>query len=41
MNPLAGPFLTSLQLCDYSDDPGFAIPPRAETGDEPEKEGDR
>lgn len=27
-NPLAGPFLTREQLCDMSDDPDYAIPPR-------------
>ena len=27
-NPLAGPFLTREQLCDFSDEPGWAIPPR-------------
>ena len=27
-DPLAGPFLTREQLCDYSDEPGWAIPPR-------------
>jgi hypothetical protein len=28
-NPLDGPFLTSRQLTDYSDDPSFAIPMRS------------
>jgi hypothetical protein len=37
-DPLAGPFLTRVQLCDYSDEPGWAIPPR---DTEPAKEGDR
>jgi hypothetical protein len=26
-DPLAGPFMTSRQLTDYSDEPGYAIPP--------------
>ena len=36
MDPLTGPFLTPVQLCDYSDEPGWAIrlPDPVETGGE-------
>jgi hypothetical protein len=27
MTPLDGPFMTATQLTDYSDEPGYAIPP--------------
>ena len=29
-DPLAGPFLTREQLCDYTDEPGWAITAEAE-----------
>ena len=38
-DPFAGPFLTSLQLTDYSDDPDFAILPG--TGKREDKETER
>lgn len=37
VDPLAGPFLSSRQLTDYSDDPGFAITPRDLPGHDDEE----